>query len=175
MVKYAEILKHNTSLTSSSPTAVFVGATNGIGLGALRAFTKHTQSPTIYIVGRNAAALDRLLASLTTLNPSAKLIPIPAPDLTLVATATRAAHAIAATNPAHIDLLVLSPGYLSLRRDESPEGLDRVQAIRFYARMAFVTGLLPLLRAAPAPRVVSVLAGGKEGRLDGADLLLERG
>ena len=172
MVNYTDVLKNNNSLQQPNLTAVFVGGTNGIGLGALRAFTKHAESPTIYIVGRSQSNLNSLTTSLSTTNKSAKLIPIQVNDLTLVKDASKAASQIAATAP-QIDLLVMSPGYLSLRRDESPEGLDRVQAIRFYARMRFVLTLLPLLRKAPAPRVVSVLAGGMEGRLFPDDLLLK--
>ena len=33
-------------------------------------------------------------------------------------------------------------------------------ALHYYGRMSFIVNLLPLLRAAPAPRVLSVLSGG---------------
>ena len=60
MVNYTDVLKNNNSLQQPSLTAVFVGGTNGIGLGALRAFTKHAESPTIYIIGRSQSNLDSL-------------------------------------------------------------------------------------------------------------------
>jgi NAD(P)-dependent dehydrogenase (short-subunit alcohol dehydrogenase family) len=179
MVSYADVLNNNESLKSagSGVTAVFVGATQGIGLGALRALTKHTDSPTIFIVGRSEATLADIIAELQTLNPTATLIPVVADDLTLVANVNKACDAITshASAPSKIDILCLSPGYLSFSaRNASPEGLDKITSIRYYARMRFVVKLLPLLRAAPSPRVVSVLAGGKEGPLWADDFLLER-
>lgn len=53
---------------------------------------------------------------------------------------------------------------------ESTEGIDIPHALRFYTRMAFVEYLLPLLIAAPNPRVISILAGGKESPIDINDL-----
>ncbi|KAF2796615.1 NAD(P)-binding protein [Melanomma pulvis-pyrius CBS 109.77] len=179
MVKYASILSSNsTFFTTKAPanlTAVFVGATNGIGLGALRAFAKHTSgtSPTIYIVGRSEKNLTTLTASIATLNPSAKLIPVVANDLTLIKDAQTAANHIA-SSATRVDLLIMSPGYISLKYDESPEGLDRVQTIRYYARMRFLVTLAPLLRKAPAPRVVTVLGGGGEGALWPEDWALKQ-
>ena len=179
MVSYADVLNNNDSLKAagSGVTAVFVGATQGIGLGALKALTKHTDTPTIFIVGRSAATLTTIIDDLKTLNPTANLYPIQADDLTLVANATKACDQITShpSAPSKIDILALSPGYLTLSaRNPSPEGLDKLTAIRYYARMRFVEALLPLLRAAPSPRVISVLAGGQEGTLWPDDLLLEK-
>ncbi|KAF2651671.1 NAD(P)-binding protein [Lophiostoma macrostomum CBS 122681] len=170
MVKYASILSANSSFFSTRApkdlTAVFVGATSGIGLGALRAFAKHTSgaSPTIFIVGRSQKTLNNLLGSVTELNSSAKLVPIYAPDLTLISDAQKAAEEIA-QKASKIDMLIMSPGYVSFQRVESPEGLDRVQAIRYYSRMRFLLTLRPLLLKAPAPRVINVLGAGTEGEL----------
>jgi hypothetical protein len=73
-----------------------------------------------------------------------------------------------------VDLLVLSAGYLSAAgRTPTSEALDHLTSIRYYARMLFTTSLLPLLRKAENPRVISVLAGGKEGQLWPDDFLLE--
>jgi hypothetical protein len=89
-----------------------------------------------------------------------------------------------------LNLLFMTPGYLTLKgRDETVEGLDRKFALHYYARMRFVTNLLPLLTAAAQDssvdpdarlsRVVSVLdplvavrAGGS-GKLDFTDLSLK--
>jgi NAD(P)-dependent dehydrogenase (short-subunit alcohol dehydrogenase family) len=179
MVSYADVLNNNESLKSagSGVTAIFVGATQGIGLGALKALTKHTDTPTIFIVGRSEATLANIIAELKTLNHTATLIPIRADDLTLLANVNKTCDAITshASAPSKIDILYLSPGYLSFSaRNPSAEGLDKITAIRYYARMRFVVSLLPLLRAAPSPRVISVLAGGKEGQLWTDDFLLEK-
>jgi NAD(P)-dependent dehydrogenase (short-subunit alcohol dehydrogenase family) len=178
MVSYADVLNNNESLKSagSGVTAVFVGATQGIGLGALKALTKHTDAPTIFIVGRSEATLTKIIDELKTLNATATLLPIQADDLTSLANVNKACDLIQnhPSAPSKIDILYLSPGYLSFSaRNPSPEGLDKITSIRYYARMRFVINLLPLLRAAPSPRVISVLAGGKEGQLWSDDFLLE--
>ncbi|KAF2119146.1 hypothetical protein BDV96DRAFT_643295 [Lophiotrema nucula] len=175
---YAEIQKANKSFFSTKApkglTAVFVGATNGIGLGALRAFAKHTQgaSPTIYIVGRSQKGLETLSSTISTLNPSATVKPVQANDLTRVKDAQTAAEQIASSAD-KIDLLIMSPGYLALHYTENGEGLDKVQAIRFYSRMRFVVTLAPLLRKAESPRVVTVLGAGTEGKLFPEDWTLK--
>ena len=171
------ILANNTSLpnTLPNPTAVFVGATAGIGLGALQALTKHTTRPNIYIVGRSPTKLSALITDLAKLNPNATFHPIVANDLTKIADALAAAKEIAAQVQA-VDLLIMSPGYVTFAgRDEHPgEGVDKLTAVRYYSRMAFVVTLRPALqKAAKGARVVSVLAGGKEGPIWREDLLLK--
>ena len=165
-VPYADILNNNESLkvAGSGVTAVFVGATNGIGLGALRALNKHTDAPTIYIVGRSKPKLDTLINGLQKANDTAKFIPIHANDLGLIRDAQKAAEDIA-TTAKKIDLLIMSPGYAAFYRDESPEGLDRQFCIQYYSRMRFLVTLAPLLCQAPSPRVVSVLSAGNEGQI----------
>jgi len=73
-----------------------------------------------------------------------------------------------------VDLLFLTAGYAPFgTRKETTEGLEIAQSLEYYSRMLFVQHLLPLLREAEAPRVVSVLAGGLEKttiNLDDLDL-----
>ncbi|EXJ87716.1 hypothetical protein A1O1_04641 [Capronia coronata CBS 617.96] len=191
MVSYSDILVNNESLASSSgggggPVAVVVGGTSGIGLTTTQALLKHSSSPTIYLVGRDSRRIETLIAeTFQPLNAAATLIPIVAGDLTLVRNAQKAADAIVqhatetqaggdGRTPARIDLLVMTAGYLSMssKPDWSPEGLERLMAIRFHARMAILLKLLPLLRRAPGPRVVNVLAAGEEGPLNLDDLAM---
>ncbi|KAL2431407.1 hypothetical protein ABEF95_007954 [Exophiala dermatitidis] len=180
MVSYSDVLISNKSLASASgggsgPVAVVVGATNGIGLTTVEALLKHTSSPTIYLVGRNKERLRNLITqTFQPLNSRATLIPIDAGDLTLVRNAARTADEIvrdattrqSGSSP-KIDLLILTAGYLALtsKPDWSPEGLERLMAIRFHSRAQIILTLLPLLRRAPSPRVVSVLGAGEEGAL----------
>ncbi|KAK0714747.1 hypothetical protein B0H67DRAFT_553403 [Lasiosphaeris hirsuta] len=154
-------------------TAVVAGGTHGIGHAFLTSLATLTPSPKIYILGRTDEALASLVSTLQSLNPTGTYIPILAPDLTLVTTAHAAARSIlAAEGPSgKVDILFLSPGYLSFRgRDASPEGLDRLMAIRLYSRMQLIIDLIPLLQRSPLARVVTVLAAGKEGPVFPEDL-----
>lgn len=64
----------------------------------------------------------------------------------------------------HLDALVLSQGVASLGgRRETADGLDLKLALHFFSRVAFTQALLPTLRAAKQPRVLSVLSGGVHG------------
>jgi len=65
----------------------------------------------------------------------------------------------------------MSPGYLSFDgRNETVEGIDIPFALSYYSRFRFVANLLPLLNASPSPRVISILAGGREVELNFDDL-----
>ena len=176
MVPYTDILNSNTSLksTGASPTAVFVGATNGIGKAALLALARHTTSPRIYVVGRTHASLAPLISQLEDINSAGTYILIEGGDLTLLSNVDKASESIRSHGDDHLDMLIMSAGYITFAsRIESAEGLDKVTCIRYYARMRFLVQLLPLLNAAPSPRVVSVLAAGMEGQLWPDDFALK--
>lgn len=53
---------------------------------------------------------------------------------------------------------------------ESTEGIDIALALQYYSRLRFVYNLLPLLDASESPRVIAILAGGKERNIDINDL-----
>jgi len=59
-------------------------------------------------------------------------------------------------------------------REESSEGIDIPHALRYYSRLRFAYDLLPLLAASPVPRVISILAGGKESAIDLDDLEVKK-
>jgi NAD(P)-dependent dehydrogenase (short-subunit alcohol dehydrogenase family) len=185
MVKYRDIHSANTSYFSSDSlpsnlTAVFVGATSGIGNGTLRALLKHTAattpptSPTVYLLGRSQSTLSPQVTELQKLNPAANLIAVEAGDLSVVSNAKKAADKIIETAN-KVDLLIMSPGYISMKRVDNGEGVDRCTALRHYSRTQILLTLAPLLRKAEKPRVVTVLAGGKEGAVDPADWLFKTG
>lgn len=53
---------------------------------------------------------------------------------------------------------------------ESIEGIDIPHAPRYYVRIRFAYNLLGLLNASPSPRVISILAAGKEVAINFDDL-----
>ncbi|KAF7535237.1 hypothetical protein G7054_g5569 [Neopestalotiopsis clavispora] len=171
MVSIAEIRSANTSLKSSRSglTAVVTGATSGIGYGFVKALASQTDSLKIYLVGR-PERLSHVIGELETINPSGEYIGIEVNDLTLLADTEKAVNKIV-EQESKVDLLFMSQGYLSFAsRDESAEGIDKITSIRHYSRTLIILKLLPLLKAAASPRVISVLAGSKEGAIFEDDL-----
>ncbi|KAK6067191.1 hypothetical protein SCUP515_10272 [Seiridium cupressi] len=172
MAKLSQIRSANASLKSarSGLTAVVVGGTNGIGQGFLKALAAQTDSPKIYVVGRGAERLSAIVSELQSLNRTGTYIPVPAADLTLLSDVEKATAQIL-EKESKVDLLFMSQGFLTFAaRNESVEGLDKATSIRHYARTLFILNLIPLLNAAPSPRVISVLAGGQEGAIIPDDL-----
>lgn len=75
-----------------------------------------------------------------------------------------------------IDLLFLTTGYAPFgARKETSEGIEVSQSLAYYTRILFIQQLLPLLNAAEAPRIVSVLHGGLEwSKIDLDDMDLKK-
>ncbi|KAG9947556.1 NAD(P)-binding protein, partial [Aureobasidium melanogenum] len=176
MVSLDLVRKANASLKSRlpSPVALFVGGTSGIGRSTLRQLALNTQAPKAYIVGRSEGNAKPLLKELYDINPLGSFNFIEA-DVSLISNVDKACESITQQEKA-LDLLFMTPGGLSLvGRRETSEGLDKLFALRYYARMRFTQNLLPLLEAAePQPgRVISVLGGGFEGNINANDLDLK--
>jgi NAD(P)-dependent dehydrogenase (short-subunit alcohol dehydrogenase family) len=176
MVSLDLVRRANANLGSRlpKPVALFVGGTSGIGRSTLRQLALNTKAPTAYIVGRSESNAKPLLKELRQLNPLGSYNFIEA-DVSLISNVDKACESIKKHEKA-LDLLFMTPGGLSLvGRRETSEGIDKLFALRYYARMRFTQNLLPLLEAAePQPgRVVSVLGGGFEGNINADDLDLK--
>ncbi|KAH0372519.1 NAD(P)-binding protein, partial [Aureobasidium melanogenum] len=175
MVSLDLVRKANSSLKSRlpSPVALFVGGTSGIGRCTLRQLALNSNAPKAYIVGRSESNARPLLKELHHMNPLGSFNFIEA-DVSLISNVDKACESIKQQEKA-LDLLFMTPGGLSLvGRRETCEGIDKLFALRYYARMRFAQNLLPLLEAAEQPgRVVSVLGGGFEGNINVDDLDLK--
>jgi NAD(P)-dependent dehydrogenase (short-subunit alcohol dehydrogenase family) len=176
MVSLHIVRKANSSLRTRlpRPVALFVGGTSGIGRSTLRQLALNTEAPTAYIVGRNENNAKSLLNELHQLNPHGSYNFVEA-DVSLISNVDKACESIKQREKA-LDLLFMTPGGLSLvGRRETSEGIDKLFALRYYARMRFTQNLLPLLGAAETQpgRVVSVLGGGFEGNINADDLDLK--
>lgn len=163
----------NSSLPSkySSLNAVFVGATSGIGLETLKQFATHIPTPKAYIVGRSQAKSQPLLDELKQINSNGKYIFIEA-EISQLKNVDDVCAKITAQED-QINLLVMSPGYISFRgREPTPDGLDTSMALRYYGRVRFMQHLLPVMKA-PLGRVLNILAGGQEAEINTNDLALK--
>lgn len=116
MVSLKEVRASNNTLktnpTTSSLTAVFVGATSGIGYGTLRELASHSSTPKVYIVGRSLAKFTPQLEELKSLNPNATFIFLEA-QASLLKDVEKACEEIKSKEN-KLDLLFVSTGYLSL-------------------------------------------------------------
>ncbi|KAK2777841.1 short chain dehydrogenase reductase family protein [Colletotrichum kahawae] len=162
MVSLAEVRTSNSALTSSTvpKTALFVGATSGIGKYTLAELVSLKLPVKCYIVGRKASepALHPLLEALRRTNPQAELIWVEA-EVSLLSEVKRVCELVK-ENETRLDLLCLTAGYAPFGgRNDTPEGIEVTHALQYYGRMLFTLALLPLLRAAPSPRVLTVLGG----------------
>lgn len=153
--------------------ALFLGGTSGIGQNTLIQLATHAVKPRIYIVARRASAIDGMIATLRTKNPHGEYIVIEK-NVSLLRETTEVIDFVKARET-KLDLLFESVGFISFDgRQETAEGLDTSMATQYYSRILAVYGLLPLLDAAASPRVVSILAGGQETKLNEDDLDLRK-
>ncbi|PWY95920.1 NAD(P)-binding protein [Aspergillus sclerotioniger CBS 115572] len=179
MVAISEIRGQLATVQNLGPglVAVFVGGTSGIGLSTARQFTRHATSPHIYLIGRNEAQASEIISELRTINKSATVDFIKR-DISLLKNVDIACQEII-KKESKVNLLFLSAGILTTQgRTETPEGLDRKLSLHYYARMRFITNLLPSLTHSASSghlsRVISVFSPGNEGKLIENDLDLKQ-
>ncbi|KEF50903.1 uncharacterized protein A1O9_13041 [Exophiala aquamarina CBS 119918] len=171
MVAIQAIRKSNARIAELPPglVALFLGATSGIGQSALVQFARYAVRPHIYIVARRASSITALLDELRKSNGEGTYTTIEK-DVSLIRATSDVVEFIKARET-KLDLLFESVGFISFSgRQETAEGLEPSMTTRYYSRIRAVHGLLPLLNAAASPRVVSILAGGQEGRMNEEDL-----
>lgn len=153
--------------------ALFLGGTSGIGQSALIQLAQHAVKPRIYIAARRASATTKLLEELRSKNPEGTYTVIEK-DVSLICETDDVVEFVRARET-KLDLLFESVGFISLvGRQETAEGLEPSMTTRYYSRLLAAQGLLPLLNAAASPRVVSILAGGQEGKMHEEDLDLRK-
>ena len=162
-----------TAQSQENITAVFTGATRGIGLATLEAFAQHVPKPTAIIVGRSASRFDPHLARLRSMNPAGTFTFIEH-DIELLRDVDATSKLIiSALEGRKIDILYTSQGYISFAgRETNADGLDRSISLRYHGRVRFTQNLLPCM--SETARSVSILAGSKEGKVIEDDLELER-
>jgi NADP-dependent 3-hydroxy acid dehydrogenase YdfG len=116
MVKLKSVQESNAALrsTSSGQVAFFVGATSGIAFHTLTEFTRNSNRPKVYIVGRSDAKLFKIIAELETINPEGSYVPIRS-EISLLKNVDAACEEYRRKEK-RLDLLIMCPGYLKLSR-----------------------------------------------------------
>jgi NADP-dependent 3-hydroxy acid dehydrogenase YdfG len=130
MVNLKQVKASNNGLknTTSGLTAVFIGATSGIGMGAVKKFAQNTISPVVYLAGRSKSSAGPLLAELKSLNPEGNFIFIEA-EVSLLKEVDKVCDEIKSKEQ-KIDLLFLSAGMLRTgSRQSKLENLSHEQGL----------------------------------------------
>ncbi|KAJ5784791.1 NAD(P)-binding protein [Penicillium pulvis] len=178
MVTYKEIQASNALISESTAPriAIFVGGTSGIGKITIKALVATGTSIRIYFIGRKCSSerTHAFIQELQAINPRAEIIWTEG-EVSLLAETKRVCEVIA-KKESRLDLLFITTGYAPFgARMETIEGLEITQSLAYYSRIMFMLCLLPLLRKAEAPRVVSVLGGGMErGNINLEDIDLKK-
>ncbi|KAL4802069.1 short-chain dehydrogenases/reductase [Aspergillus unguis] len=172
--RISDARKWNSSLRENltKPVAVFVGATSGIGEEAALCLARNTDQPTIYIIGRNEAAGARITETMKAQNPSGSYFFFPA-DVSRLENVDEVCGKIQGRET-KLDILFLTTGSIAFSKQDSPSGIDLNHILRYYSRMRFIHNLSTQLLASQSARVVSILAGGKEGPIDAENLDLRK-
>ena len=158
-----------------SVTAIFTGATQGVGLATLRTFSVHIPKPRAIIVGRNRRRFEDELCNLASLNPEGEFTFIEAEVSLIKSIDVACAQIKSFLDGASVDLLCMSPGYAPLQgREFTTEGLDKAMALVYYGRVRMSQRLIESGIMKPNAKIISVMAGSKEGKLFEDDLSLDR-
>ncbi|KAL2853173.1 hypothetical protein BJX68DRAFT_52840 [Aspergillus pseudodeflectus] len=187
MVSLDAVKQSNADLKDYGPglVGVFVGGTSGIGEATARSFVKYAIAPIVYLIGRNETQAAEIIEDLQTLNPESRVSFVQC-DVSLLRRVDEACRTIQEKED-KVNVLVLSSGIFTTKgRDETSEGLDKKLTLHYYARMRFISNLLPQLISAGTwlnglvagksrglASVVSVLEAGGEGPLILEDLALK--
>ncbi|TJY59056.1 SDR family NAD(P)-dependent oxidoreductase [Sinimarinibacterium sp. CAU 1509] len=153
--------------------ALITGAASGIGFEAARALAQH--GATVLIADRNEAAGHTAVERIRALRADAQVEFLPLDLSNLQGVKDFAKALLARGEP--LDILINNAGIQPItERRTSADGFELTFGIGHLGHFALTGLLLPLLHAAPAPRVVTIssIVHG-QGYFDWDDLQMERG
>lgn len=143
------------------------GATSGIGLEVTKALAAHGAH--VVLGTRNADKTARVLDDLTGESPSGSLEHLPL-DLSDLSSVRQAARTFAERH-ARLDRLVNNAGVMATPRRTTAQGHELQFGTNHVGHFALTRDLLPVIRATPGARVVTVSSGlHRQARLDLDDL-----
>ncbi len=131
---------------------VVTGATAGIGRVAARELA--AKGAQVWVISRNAEKCASVAAEIRQKTGNSAVMHLAA-DLSSQAQVRRAAAQLRETLP-RIDVLLNNAGAIYDKRALSADGIEMTWALNHLSYFLFTNELLPLLKAAPAPRVVNV-------------------
>jgi retinol dehydrogenase 12 len=131
---------------------VVTGATAGIG--RITAAALAGKGAHVWLIGRNPQKLSQTEADLRRVHPAAQLHSVRA-DLSIQAEVRAAAAELTRSLP-RIDVLLNNAGAIFDKRELTRDGIEATWALNHLAYFLLTQELLPLLKSAPAARVVNV-------------------
>lgn len=137
-------------------TVLLTGPTSGLGRRAADELA--ALGARIVLVGRSRERLEAVRDELASRHGEDRF-PTVVADMGSIASVREAVGEITAAER-RIDVVVDNAGAIFPERTESPDGIEATLAVLVVGPFALVAGLLPLLRAAPAGRVIAMSSGG---------------
>ncbi len=137
-------------------TVLVTGPTSGLGRAAAEALAN--LGARVILVGRSEERLGRLRDDLVAEHGEDRFPMVVADMGSLGSVRTAAARILASET--RLDVIVDNAGAIFPTRGDGPDGIEATLAVMVVGPFALVTGLLPLLRATPGSRVISVTSGG---------------
>lgn len=152
----------------SGKLALVTGATGGLGYETARMLAEH--GARVVLAGRNAQKGSAALAAIHARAPGADIAFEPVDLASLASVAALADRLLAAGGP--LDILVNNAGVMTPpTRQTTSDGFELQFGTNYLSHFALTARLLPLLKAAPAARVVSLgSVAARGGRIDLDDL-----
>ena len=156
---------------------VITGATSGIGLAAAEALVN--QGASMIGVGHSVDHCRQAQEQLQALRPEGGQISMCVADLSLQSEIRCLAQEIRAKLASwkfdHLDGLINNAGTVPFWQTLTPEGFDTQWAVNHLAAFLLTVELLPLLKAAPMARVVTVSSASHYGaKLNWEDIQLRK-
>jgi NAD(P)-dependent dehydrogenase (short-subunit alcohol dehydrogenase family) len=148
-------------------TVLITGPTSGLGRAAAERLA--ALGARLVLVGRDPDRLAALRDDLAARHGAERFVAVVA-DMGSLESVARAAERILASEP-RLDVVVDNAGAIFHERRLSPDGIEATFATLVVGPFALIGAVLPLLRATPGVRVISVTSGGQYAqRLDLDDL-----
>lgn len=171
--------ERNLKMDSPTPqkTIVITGATSGIGLAATRILLR--QGHSVIGISRSPQRCQQQEEQLAELVSSGARVRILAADLALQSEILRVAGEVRRTlsewgRPC-LDVLINNAATVPFWQTFTPEGFDLQWAVNHLAPFLLTSELLPLLKAAPQARVITVSSGSHyNAKLNWEDIQLRR-
>lgn len=157
--------------SQAGKTAVITGATSGIGYETALALAG--AGARVIIASRNETKGAEVLAAIRAAHRNADVSFEPL-DLASLASVAACAERISRSEP-RIDLLINNAGVMAIpTRHASIDGFEMQLAANYLGHFALTVRLLPLVLAAPLPRIVTVSSlAHRTGRINFDDLQSE--